>query len=127
MQIKKSVRKDATVTYMANGNVDVNPKEWDGIRVINTKHVRKGRLTLMPDGKAQFHAYSNEGRPRYRMLTTTEHGEVKRTRKDVKVCLSFPRRLGAEAIGQLMAEEVANLLAWVTLHNTLIEKGGKVC
>ena len=119
--ITKVVLRDATVIYMANENVNVYPSTKDmGKRVKNLAMSRKGRMTVAEDGSSHFQPFSTAGKPRYRVLTTTEHGAMKATQSDVKVCLSFPQRLGAEEIRELLIDDVSYLAAWLRMNSQFI-------
>ena len=116
-KITKVVLRDATVIYMANENVNVYPSAEDmGKRVKNLAMSRKGRMTVEEDGSGHFQPFSTTGKPRYSVLTATEHGVMKATQRDVKVCLSFPQRLGAEEMRDLLIDEVAYLAAWLRVN-----------
>ena len=120
----QNVQKDASVNYMINGDINIQPCPWE-----QDKQVTEGRpvyyranLEVMADGQTRVKTKRTGSRgPLYQTLFETAHGTVKIVpqrkqrhpeREQLIVEFKFPRRYGLELTKKLYEEESDQIMSY---------------
>ena len=120
----QNVQKDASVNYMINGDINIQPCPWE-----QDKQVTEGRpvyyranLEVMADGQTRVKTKRTGSRgPLYQTLFETAHGTVKIVpqrkqrhpeREQLIVEFKFPRRYGLELTKALYQEESDQVMSY---------------
>ena len=123
-QLLQNVHMDASVNYMVNGDINIQPCPWE-----QDKQLTDGRpvhyranLEVLADGQTRVKAKRTGSRgPLYRTLFETAHGTVKIVpqrkhrhpeREQLIVEFKFPRRYGLELTKALYQQEADEVMSY---------------
>ena len=123
-QLLQNVQMDASVNYMVNGDINIQPCPWE-----QDKQLTDGRpvhyranLEVLADGQTRVKAKRAGSRgPLYRTLFETAHGTVKIVpqrkhrhpeREQLIVEFKFPRRYGLELTKALYQQEADEVMSY---------------
>ena len=123
-QLLQNVHMDASVNYMVNGDINIQPCPWE-----QDKQLTDGRpvhyranLEVLTDGQTRVKAKRTGSRgPLYRTLFETAHGTVKIVpqrkhrhpeREQLIVEFKFPRRYGLELTKALYQQEADEVMSY---------------
>ena len=123
-QLLQNVHMDASVNYMVNGDINIQPCPWE-----QDKQLTDGRpvhyranLEVLADGQTRVKAKRTGSRgPLYRTLFETAHGTVKIVpqrkyrhpeREQLIVEFRFPRRYGLELTKALYQQEADEVMSY---------------
>ena len=131
-EILQGVKMDASVNFMANGDINIYPCPWEDEKEATTggKRVRyKGGVEVDGDGRTRVKRYNiGKNGPQHDVVFETAHGQVKMTRPQfppsmngrrrirtefVYVMFKFPKRFGAALTKACFAEEADEVMAYL--------------
>ena len=130
-EILQGVKMDASVNFMANGDINIYPCPWEDEKEATNggKRVRyKGGVEVDSDGRTRVKRYNVGAKgPKHDVLFETAHGAVKMTRANgvpndertkggngfVYVTFKFPKRFGATLTRSCLAEEADEVIAYL--------------
>ena len=98
--------------FRADGDIHIYPCEFEiGQQIVDgaTTVSQKGRMVTEDDGTSHFRHYRKDSGPRYTPLMTTEHGEVKASKKDIIIRFAFPKHLTFQQMINLLRREVREI------------------
>lgn len=113
-------KMETQTVFLANGNINIYPCNFElGHHIVaggKDTVSQKGRMVTEDDGTSHFRAYRKDSGARYAMLMQTEHGEMKTTQGQVKICFNFPKRLSANQVARMLLNEVGEMVAWMDVR-----------
>ncbi len=123
-QLLQNVHMDASVNYMVNGDINIQPCPWEQDNQLTEGrpvHYR-ANLEVLADGQTRVKAKRTGSRgPLYRTLFETAHGTVKIVpqrkhrrpeREKLIVEFKFPRRYGLELTKALYQQEADEVMSY---------------
>lgn len=130
--LEQDVKMDASVNFMANGDINIYPCPWESDKEVTSgRRVRyRGGIEVDSDGRTRVKRY-NEGHngPKHEVLFETAHGAVKMTRpsfeflargarrrmdkEHVYVTFKFPKKYGLTLMKACFKEEVEEVTAYL--------------
>ena len=123
-QLLQNVHMDASVNYMVNGDINIQPCPWEQDKQLTDGcpvHYR-ANLEVLADGQTRVKAKRTGSRgPLYRTLFETAHGTVKIVpqrkhrhpeREQLIVEFKFPRRYGLELTKALYQQEADEVMSY---------------
>ena len=126
--ILQNVKMDASVNFMANGDINIYPCPWESDKEVPSgRRVRyRGGIEVDSDGRTQVKRYNEGTGPKHETLFETAHGVVKMTRLwhfadgakravhgSVYVTFKFPKKSGLTLMKALYKEEVEEVMAYL--------------
>ena len=127
----QDVKMDASVNFMANGDINIYPCPWEDEKEATTggRRVRyKGGVEVDSDGRTRVKRYNiGKNGPQHDVVFETAHGQVKMTRpqhnandgrrrldrESVYIAFKFPKRFGATLTRSCLAEEADEVIAYL--------------
>ena len=126
--LEQDVKMDASVNFMANGDINIYPCPWeDDKEVTRGRRVRyRGGIEVDADGRTRVKRYNDGTGPKHETLFETAHGVVKMTRLwhyadgrnsdnkgSVYVMFKFPKKYGLTLMKACFKEEVDQVMAYL--------------
>ena len=131
-EILKSVKMDASVNFMAGGDILVVPCPWESEKEVTNKGKRvryRAGVEVDADGRTRVkHYLDGTNGPKHDTLFETAHGMVKVTRpqfapsrnghrdlcrESVYVTFKFPKKYGVALIKALYKEESEEIMSYL--------------
>ena len=127
----QDVKMDASVNFMANGDINIYPCPWEDEKEATSggKRVRyKGGVEVDGDGRTRVKRYNiGKNGPQHDVVFETAHGQVKMTRpqhstndgrrrldrESVYITFRFPKKFGATLTKACFAEEADEVMAYL--------------
>lgn len=118
----KDTNMETQTVFMANGHIDIYPCSFEqGQHIVangKDKASQKGRMVTDDNGTSHFRPYRKDSAVRYTPLMQTEHGEMKSTKKEIKIVFRFKKSLSAEQVAKAMHQEMAEMEKWMETRST---------
>ena len=127
----QDVKMDASVNFMANGDINIYPCPWEDEKEATNggKRVRyKGGVEVDGDGRTREKRYNiGKNGPQHDVVFETAHGAVKMTRpqhstndgrrrldrESVYITFRVPKKFGATLTKACFAEEADEVMAYL--------------
>ena len=127
----QNVKMDASVNFMAGGDIHIYPCPWEGEKEATEsgKRVRyRGGIEVDADGRTRVKRYNvGMNGPQHETLFETAHGAVKMTRpmyythgggrrlnqEFVYVTFKFPKKYGATLVRSCFREEMDEVMSFL--------------
>ena len=105
---------ESQTVFHENGRVSIIPLAPVRVSLMGDRYaqvVQRGRMITDDDGRSIFHPYNESGMPRYRLVLSSDHGDVKETRNGaLVVTFRLPQDGSARKVLLAEAKEIAKRL-----------------